>query len=397
MVTVLEATEITRQHLWKGGQEFVPLLDSMNRVLAEPIAADRDLPPFHRVTMDGIAIKFESFSRGQTRFPVAFVQAAGTPQQKLADDSNCCEVMTGAILPEGTDTVVRYEDCSIENGMATITSGSIRKGENIHVQGIDAKRGDGLLNEGLVISSAEIPVLASVGKANVWVKSLPRVALVSTGDELVEVEHTPLAHQIRKSNMYALAAALSKRGIQSEFFHLMDNENSIATALDEILSQFDLIILSGGVSKGKFDLIPRMLEAKGIKKKFHQISQRPGKPMWFGVGENKTVFALPGNPVSTFLCYYRYVEPWLTASLGAFPKTEYAILGSDFTFDAPLTYFLQVRIDRQSGQVIAFPIPGGGSGDFVNLMEVDGFLELPVGGNRFRAGDVFRFIGFREA
>lgn len=395
MVTVQEATDITLQNLWKGGSEAVPLLYSMNRVLAENVISDRDLPPFHRVTMDGIAIAFASYLKGRTSFPIAFIQVAGTPQQKLTNTSSCCEVMTGAILPEGTDTVVRYEDCSIENGMATIKNASIRKGESIHIQGGDAKRGDILLKEGLMISSAEIPVLASVGKSKVLVKSLPRVALISTGDELIEVESTPLPHQIRKSNMYALAAALSKRGIKSEFFHLLDNEDSISTALDKILNQFDMIILSGGVSKGKFDLIPRMLESKGIQKKFHQISQRPGKPMWFGVGENKTVFALPGNPVSTFLCYYRYVEPWLTASLGADSKIEYAILGTDFTFDAPLTYFLQVKIERKSGQAIAMPVPGGGSGDFVNLMEADGFLELPKDFNQFKAGDVFRFIGFR--
>jgi molybdopterin molybdotransferase len=395
MVTVQEATDITLQNLWKGGVETVPLLDSLNRVLAENVVSDRDLPPFNRVTMDGIAIAFESYSKGQTRFPIAFVQAAGTPQQKLTDTLSCCEVMTGAILPDAADTVIRYEDCSIENGIASVKNVSIRRGENIHVQGSDAKLGDVLLKEGLEISSAEIPVLASVGKSNVLVKSLPRVALISTGDELVEIESTPLPHQIRKSNMYALAAALLKQGIKPAFFHLMDTEDSISTALDKILTQFDLVILSGGVSKGKFDLIPQMLESKGIKKKFHQISQRPGKPMWFGVGENKTVFALPGNPVSTFLCYYRYVEPWLTSSLGAKPKIEFAILGVDFTFDAPLTYFLQVRIERTSGQVLAFPVPGGGSGDFVNLIEVDGFLELPGDSSQFKAGEVFRIIAFR--
>jgi molybdopterin molybdotransferase len=117
--------------------------------------------------------------------------------------------------------------------------------------------------------------------------------------------------------------------------------------------------------------------------------------MWFGVGHNQAVFALPGNPVSTFLCYHRYVEPWLTASLGVVSKMEYAVLGADFTFDAPLTYFLQVKVERKLGQVVAFPIPGGGSGDFVNLLGVDGFLELPQNTNYFKAGDALRFIGFR--
>jgi molybdopterin molybdotransferase len=395
MVTVQEATEITLQNLWKGGGETVPLLNSMKRVLAENVVSDRDLPPFDRVTMDGIAITFESYAKGQTSFSIAFVQAAGMPQSSLTDPLQCCEVMTGAMLPNGADTVVKYEDVSIVNGIATLKNLSIKKADNIHRQGSDAKAGAILLKEGVVISAAEIPVLASVGKSKVKVKALPKVALISTGDELVDIDVNPQLHQIRKSNMYALAAALSKCGAKPELFHLNDNEESISAVLNDVLIQFDLIILSGGVSKGKFDLIPKMLEQNGIEKKFHQVSQRPGKPMWFGVGKNKFVFALPGNPVSTFLCYHRYVEPWLRASIGATPKAEYATLGVDFTFDAPLTYFLQVRVERETGKTVAFPIPGGGSGDFVNLLEVDGFLELPKNIDQFKAGDVFRFIRFR--
>jgi molybdopterin molybdotransferase len=345
--------------------------------------------------MDGIAIHFERFAQGQHQFPIAFVQAAGAPQQKLINIMNCCEVMTGAMLPVEADTVVKYEDVEIKNSIATILNTSIRKGDNIHRQGNDAKADEVLLMMGMKISSAEVPVLASVGKSTVLVKSLPKVALISTGDELVDLDVKPLPHQIRKSNSYALAAALSRHGILPEFFHLNDNEQSISKTLDDVLNQFDLIILSGGVSKGKFDLIPGMLEAKGIQKKFHQISQRPGKPMWFGVGKNKTVFALPGNPVSTFLCFYRYVEPWLLASLATVPQEQYVTLGADVTFDAPLTYFLQVKINPQPGQSIAMPIPGGGSGDFVNLKEVDGFLELPMGGKQFKKHESYPYLPFR--
>lgn len=395
MVTVEEATKIIQQNLWKGRSEAVPLLESIGRVLAENVVSDRDFPPFHRVTMDGIAIAFQSFERGQRDFPIAFIQAAGSPQQELLDKSTCCEVMTGAILPKGVDTVIRYEEIDIESGVATIKQESIKCGDNIHRQGNDAEQGEVLLREGIIISSAEIPVLASIGKSIVLVKSLPKVALISTGDELVDVHVKPLLHQIRKSNMFALAAALAKYKVVAEFFHLNDNEESISTTLNKVLNQFDLIILSGGVSKGKFDLIPNMLQAKGIEKKFHQISQRPGKPMLFGVGDNKSVFALPGNPVSTFLCYYRYVEPWLAASLGASVEMKEAALASDFTFEPPLTYFLQVKIRQESGQAIAVPLPGDGSGDFVNLKDADGFLELPMGVKDFRRNEVLRFVGFR--
>src|SRR5688572_12985208 len=167
MVSVEEATKIVQESVWQGGSEAVPLLVSIGRVLAENVVADRDFPPFHRVTMDGIAIAYASFEAGQRQFPIAFVQAAGSPQQDLKKLTSCCEVMTGAILPNAADTVIRYEDLLIENGIATIKQTTIRKGDNIHRQGSDAQNGTTLLHEGIVISAAEIPVLASVGKSSV--------------------------------------------------------------------------------------------------------------------------------------------------------------------------------------------------------------------------------------
>lgn len=395
MISVEEATKIIQQHVWRGGNEMVPLLAAINRVVAEDVMADRDFPPFDRVTMDGIAIAHASFSNGQKKFPIEFVQAAGTPCRSLTSGKYCAEVMTGAMLPAGADTVIRYEDLALANGEATIQVEHIKVGQNVHRQGSDAQQGVPLLKSGTQISAAEIPILASVGMANVAVKSLPRTAIISTGDELIDISKTPEQHQLRKSNVYALAAALTRYSVHSSMFHFQDEAQDIEGQLKEILTRFDLVILSGGVSKGKFDFIPKALESNGIQRKIHQISQRPGKPMWFGVGNNTIVFALPGNPVSTFLCYYRYVEPWLITSLGAHAKNEKVILSEDFTFDAPLTYFLQVKIERNAGRVTARPVPGGGSGDFVNLLEVDGFLELPMGVRQFKAGDLFEFIEYR--
>jgi molybdopterin molybdotransferase len=394
MVSVSEATGIIQNNLWKGKVETVPLLHSLNRVLAEDIVADRDFPPFNRVMMDGIAIAYQQYSEGKRKFTIEGIQAAGMLQKKLNAPDACLEVMTGAILPVGADTVIRYEDLKIDDGVAEVAIETIRKGDSIHKQGNDSLKNGLLLSSGATISSAEIPLLASVGKASVLVNSLPKVALVSTGDELVDIDAIPQLHQIRKSNVFALAAGLGKYKIEPDFFHLKDNEDSIRKNLNSILSEHDLIILSGGVSKGKFDLIPVILESLGIKKHFHQVKQRPGKPMWFGTGNNKTVFALPGNPVSTFLCFYQYIEPWLIKSLGAEPNSIKAILDSDFTFQPPLTYFLQVKLRNQNGQLIASPVPGGGSGDFVSLKEVDGFLELPEGGLSFKKGEAFRFISF---
>jgi len=396
MISTSEATSIIQQNLWKPSSELIPLLTSNNRILAENIVSDRDFPAFDRVAMDGIAIAHESFEKGMRVFGIEGLQAAGMPQQKLSSVSNCIEVMTGAMLPSGADTVIRYEDLKISDKRVEILSNSIQKGGSIHRQGNDSKKNNQLISKGTIISSAEIPLMASVGKTTVEVCTLPRTAIISTGDELVNIDENPQPHQIRKSNVYALAAGLSRFGIEAHFFHLTDHEESIRKNLQTILSNHDLIIISGGVSKGKFDFIPDSLEAFGIKKQFHQVKQRPGKPMWFGTGENKMVFALPGNPVSTFMCFYQYIEPWLLKSLGAPYLPVKAILESDFTFDLPLTYFLQVKIKNEGGRFLAISIPGGGSGDFVNLKDTDGFLELPEGQFNFKKGEAFNFISFRK-
>jgi molybdopterin molybdotransferase len=157
------------------------------------------------------------------------------------------------------------------------------------------------------------------------------------------------------------------------------------------------LILSGGVSQGKFDFIPGVLEELGVKKIFHQVSQRPGKPFWFGAsGKGKIVFALPGNPVSTFMCFNRYVKPWIQKSLGVETKNQFAVLATDFSFTPKLTYFLQVAVKNEEGRLVAYPNAGGGSGDFENLKNIDGFLELPREKTDFKAGEFFPLFLFRS-
>lgn len=393
MISVEEATAILNAHLWQGGTEQVALMQSLGRVLAHHVVADRDFPPFDRVTMDGIAIAHDVFLSGQKQFPIAFVQAAGAEQRLLPNAQVCAEVMTGALLPTGADTVVRYEDLKIEGGMATVVA-PIKKGQNIHTQGKDALAGDILLEAGAKIGATQIPLLASVGLHEVPVRKLPSVAVVSTGDELVEVSAQPLAHQIRRSNVYAIAAALQPLGITAQFFHLQDDAEKMAKALGAIVTSHDVVILSGGVSKGQFDFVPQALAQNGIAKKFHEVRQRPGKPMYFGVGAGKTVFGLPGNPVSTFMCVFRYVLPWLNRSLGVAGERPKAVLASDVSFEPALTYFLQVKLELVDGQLLAHPIPGGGSGDFVNLRQVNGFLELTADRNQFKAGERYPVVMF---
>lgn len=396
MVTVAEASNIVLSNLFHPQVETISLLQAVDRVLAEPVYADRDFPPFNRVAMDGIAIVYDTYHSGERSFPIESIQAAGMPQQTLKHASHCFEVMTGAILPAGTNTVVRYEDLNVKDGVAKVETDKVEVNQHVHRQGIDAKQGAVLLEPGQILSPAEIALLAAVGKHQVKVLTKPRVAVISSGDELVPVETIPLAHQIRKSNTYALAASLQQMECEHKQFHLPDNKLQIQQHVADILMKYDVLILSGGVSKGKFDFIPEALEAAGVKKLFHQVSQRPGKPFWFGItDEGKVVFALPGNPVSTYMCFYRYIKPWLTASLNQQVGAQHVALAVDFTFQPNLTYFLQVEVKNENGNLKAYPIQGGGSGDFANLKHVDGFLELPAERSVFIAGEVFEYYGFR--
>jgi len=395
MVSVAQAAEIIQSNLYRPRKRMVHLSNAVGRILADEILCDRDFPPFDRAAMDGIAIAYSAWMKNVRSFEIESIQAAGAPQQSLMHEAHCIEIMTGAIVPTGTDAIIRYEDCTIHDGRAVVNIPQISRYQHVHRQAQDASEGDTLLKPGMIISPAEIALLASVGYAEVPVFSFPDAAVVSTGNELVDVTAIPERYQIRRSNTYALDAAMKQMHWEATHYHLPDEKNILTSALKKIILEHDVVVLSGGVSKGKFDFVPSVLEDVGIKKKFHQVSQRPGKPFWFGAGDDKIVFALPGNPVSTYMCYYRYIKPWLQASLNVLREPAFAILATDFAFAPSLTYFLQVRTKNEQGRLMAYPDAGGGSGDFANLKDVDGFLELPLERSAFEAGEVFPFIPFR--
>ena len=398
MITVTEAYQLVLANKLRLKSTEVPLTEALGRVLDENIQADRPFPPFNRVTMDGIAISFNTFSTGTRDFPIEKVQAAGDEPYWLLNEGYCVEVMTGAILPEQTDVVIRVEDITISEGMAKVNIHQVERFQNIHLCGSDKPAGTVLLKKGVLLGPVELSVAASVGKSTLKVLQYPKTVIVSTGDELVPVSEIPASHQIRISNSYAIFSFLKKWGIPAEMIHLPDNEEHVQHKIKELLDQFELIILSGGVSAGKFDYIPKALKEAGIQSFFHKVSQRPGKPFFFGSNENTRVFALPGNPVSTLLCVVRYLIPWLKESLGL----EHAIqpkvkLLKSIVFNAPLTFFVPVKLTANPEIPIleAYPLPGNGSGDFANLLDADGFIELPENENEFQAGHFFTFWPFK--
>jgi molybdopterin molybdotransferase len=409
MISVEQALQSVLNSAQNFGVEEIPFLKSLGRILKEGIFADRDFPPFNRVAMDGIVINYTSFKKGQRSFKIEGIQAAGSAQITLQNAENCIEVMTGAVSPNNANTVVRYEDVTIDNGIATINLDAINEGQNIHTKGKDGKSGDLLIQKNTKISAAEIGVLATVGKSFVKVARQPKVMIVSTGDELVGVDQNPLAHQIRRSNVFTLVSLLERVHIFSESTHITDDKPILKSKIATYLKEYDVLLFSGAVSKGKYDFLPEVFEELGIEKLFHKVAQRPGKPFWFGretsvikndfslnTHENNTiVFGFPGNPISTFVNCLAYFYPWYYKSVGLELREEMAILAEDVKFKPNLAYFLQVKLENKKGQLMAFPILGNGSGDLASLVNTDAFIQLPDNKSEFKKGEVFKIIRYR--
>ena len=394
MLTPAEADAAIAAAIAPVSHERVPLPACAGRILRAPLRAERDAPPFDRVAMDGIA--FARGAEGRRRFRIAGIQAAGAPVLTLASPADCFEVMTGAVMPRGCDTVVPVEQVDAADGHAELQEGcDPAPWRHVHRQGADGRSGDVLLEAGSRLAAPELAIAASTGHAELDVSRAPRIAILTTGDELVEPGEPILEHQVRRSNAYGLSAALVLAGFPpSTNLQLPDREDAIASALAAALELHDVLVLSGGVSAGRFDCVPAVLASLGVRRAFHGIAQRPGRPMWFGTGAAGTaVFALPGNPVSVLVCLARYVIPALGQLVGrsaeALPRVA---LAREFTFEKRLTCFLPVTLGYdQQGRTLAEPRPTGGSGDFIALAGTDGFVELPPGPATHPAGLVVPF------
>lgn len=396
MITSEEAKQIILNTAQDFGVEEIPFLKSVGRILKETIVADRDFPPFNRVSMDGIAIDFNLFQKGQREFKVEGIQPAGSPQISLQNSENCIEVMTGAVLPKNTNAVIRYEDVEIKNGFAKIIINEVYDFQNIHQKGKDRKVGETLIEKNTIISAAEIGVFATVGKSKIKVAKQPKIMILSTGDELVAVDENPKEHQIRRSNVFTLVAALERLKIESDTAHITDDKPILKQKNAQFLNDYDVLLCSGAVSKGKFDFLPEVFDELGVEKRFHTVAQRPGKPFWMGETNNCKVFAFPGNPISTFVNCLAYFYPWYYKSVGVKTKEETAILTEDVIFKPNLTYFLQVKLSDKFGHTLATPIQGNGSGDLASLVNADAFIQLPKTENEiFKQGENFPIIRYR--
>lgn len=399
MILVEEADKIIQSHIKDFGVEKINFESALGRVLVEDLKSDRDLPPFNRVTMDGIAIKYNAFKKGIRSFHIQTTQAAGNTPVDINSENECIEIMTGAALPETTDTIIRYEDLTIQSGIATVIVESIKQGQCIHAKGKDKKQNEIVATANQMITPALIGMCASIGKKELLVNKLPWVIIISSGDELVDVHEKPLPYQIRRSNNYTISTVLQQYSLYADMLHIPDNLETIKQQIKICMQKYDVIILSGGISMGKLDFIPQALKELSVENLFYKVQQRPGKPFLFGKHSNGVlVFAFPGNPVSVFMCLYRYFLPWLKSSLALnYNQNLYAVLNEDFSFKIPLQYFLQVKLNmNDNGQLLATPMEGNGSGDFSNLLTSDAFMELPLKQDNFTKGEVFRIWPFKE-
>jgi molybdopterin molybdotransferase len=393
LLTPAQAETLIEQHLVCLPIESLPLTQVAGAVLRENIYAERDQPPFDRVAMDGIALSSAASQGGRLR--VAASQAAGDPPLILDDPATCIEIMTGAMLPRGCDAVVPVEQVQRNGDIAEIGRKPVQPWQNVHRRGSDCRQGALLLAAGTRLSPPEVAIAAGAGMARLRVSAQPMIVVISTGNELIEPGEVIEPHQVRRSNAYGITASLRQHGftrVADE--HLLDDEAQLTERLGFHLRTHDVLILSGGVSMGKLDLVPKVLEKLGVGLVFHHVAQRPGKPMWFGVSQTgPAVFALPGNPVSTLVCLARYVLPALRAAMGQTASEPRRIaLTAPVEVKVPLALYMPVKLKNDDwGRTSAEPRPTNGSGDFTALGGTEGFVELPPGPNTFAKGFVAPF------
>lgn len=379
MIPFSEAFDLLLKHTSVLATERVRIEDAAGRVLRQEISADRDSPPFDRVMMDGFALRASDFAQGR-RFLISGSAPAGRATACLPERTrSCLEIMTGAPMPVGADCIVPVEDV-VRSGEEIMVDDSFepQAGRFIHWAGSDARAGDRLLAGGVRLGCREIGIAASCGAAWIEVSRLPRVAVLATGDELVQVDETPAPHQIRQSNAHAIACALRRSGIPPAKTGTISDAPEQRQLVRTFLADHDWLLLTGAVSKGAHDFVPDLLDSLGCEKLFHGIAQRPGKPAgcWLGPS-GQIVVALPGNPVSALTGLHALVLPVLAVSMGMpLPPPRLVTLAEPVRSLPGMTHHLPVALGVGD---CARPAPTGNSGDFIGLLKSSGFVTVPPG------------------
>ncbi len=376
------------------------LTDALGLVLAEDIRADRDMPPADRSAMDGYAVRAKDIASPPTQLSICGEVAAGSAAAPHVDNGSCAAIFTGANIPPGADTVVMVEDTSQESkdAPAATFEKPISKGANIFRRGEDARKGDILVSAGTALRASHIAVCAAVGAAKVTVHARPTISLLSTGAELLEVDASVAVHQLRNSNGPMLAAALASRGFKvTRTEAVTDDPSLIQRRIANAIAESNVVLLTGGVSVGKYDLVPAALEDAGMTIRFHKVAIKPGKPVLFATSsEGQCIFGLPGNPLSALTAFHEFVLPTLRYLSGVTPGLCRPMLKVTLTADVPskgnrLTCRLGKLSWRNDGSLQAEPLASSSVADLAAACNADGTIMVPTGTTMLAAGSSASF------
>jgi molybdopterin molybdotransferase len=369
--------------------EEIPLAEALGRVLAEEIRADRDYPPFNRSTRDGFAVRSGDLASPPRTLEVIGEIKAGDSFTGEIAAGQCAQIMTGAAVPRGADAVVMIEHTRTDGPRVTFDRAA-GHGQNIVPRGSEGRAGDVLLRPGARLGYAELALAAQVGRHRLRAHRKPRVAILSTGDEVVAVDAQPGPFQIRNSNSVSLAAQVALAGGEAVTLgNARDEAGELRAKIERGLHE-DVLVLSGGVSMGKYDLVETVLRDFGAEFFFDAVALRPGRPAVFGLCRGKPVFGLPGNPVSTMVTFELFVVPAidLLGGTGARPLSFFkARLAAPVKQKAALAHFLPARVDWTSGEPEVKELPWQGSGDIVALRQANAFLLVPPDKLEWAAGE----------
>jgi molybdopterin molybdotransferase len=382
---------------WQKEVETVDLLAGVGRVLAEEIVADRDFPPFARATREGYAVRAADVERIPARLEVVGeVKAGGGDETSLGgirlERGQAVGIMTGAPVPEGADAVVMVEYTEVSENWVEIRRG-VKPGENFVLRGAEARAGQSLVERGRRLDHAGVAIAASVGKSRVKVFRKPRVAVIATGDEVVEIEATPGPAEIRNSNSYSLAAQILNAGGEAVRLGIARDERERLQALIEEGLKCDLLLLAGGVSMGKYDLVEQVLGELGAEFYFTGAAIQPGRPVVFGAcgdREKKYFFGLPGNPVSTIVTFELFVRPMIEALAGMAPRKlafVRARLKSEIRTKTGLKRFLPALLGGEFENAEVELVKWQGSGDVAALGRANCYVVIAAEQERVEAGE----------
>lgn len=396
MLSVAEAQQIVLEHARPLPPAAVPLAaPALDLVLAEDVVSDLDLPPFEKALMDGYAVRAADLTTGQATLVVVEEISAGKVPSTPVGAGQATRLMTGAPIPAGADVVVMVEHTRMldERRVRIEEPKPPGRGQNILGRGREMRQGDVVVRAGTRLRPQEFGVLASVGRTTVKVHPAPTVSILSTGDELVDAEQTPAAGQIRNGNSPMLLAQTARAGgIPRALGIARDRPEHLRSLIEEGLGS-DVLVLSGGVSAGKLDLVPGVLAELGVQAHFHKVSMKPGKPVLFGTrprGEAATlVFGLPGNPVSSLVCFELFVRPAIARLKGLGepgPRIVTATLDEDFAYrsDRPTYHPATARLGEGGFRVR--PVAWFGSQDLRGLLDANAFLVVPAGDHGYASG-----------